>query len=130
MLSMTGTTAQDYQYAVFHQPNPKFPQRAAAQLGFSDEQIKTGLLCPVIGNTYAGSSLIGLTAILDVAKAGERIFMVSYGSGAGSDAFVLRVTEAIEERRAKAPSTADYIARRTQIDYATYARYRGKLAMK
>jgi hydroxymethylglutaryl-CoA synthase len=101
-------------------------------LGFSDEQIKTGLLCPVIGNTYAGSSLIGLTAILDVAKAGERIFMVSYGSGAGSDAFVIRVTEAIEGRRAQAqvPSTADYIARRTQIDYATYVRYRGKLIMK
>ena len=130
MLSQTGTSAQDYQYAVFHQPNPKFPQRAAAQLGFSDEQIKTGLLCPVIGNTYAGSSLIGLTAILDVAKAGERIFMVSYGSGAGSDAFVIRVTEAIEARRAQAPSTADYIARRTQIDYATYVRYRGKLIMK
>jgi len=132
MLSQTGTSAQDYQYAVFHQPNPKFPQRAAAQLGFSDEQIKTGLLCPVIGNTYAGSSLIGLTAILDVAKAGERIFMVSYGSGAGSDAFVIRVTEAIEAHRAQAqaPTTADYIARRTQIDYATYVRYRGKLTMK
>ncbi len=28
-----------------------------------------------------------------------------------------------------APKTADYIARRTQIDYATYVRYRGKLAM-
>jgi hypothetical protein len=26
--------------------------------------------------------------------------------------------------------TADYIARRTEIDYATYARYRGKLATK
>ena len=24
----------------------------------------------------------------------------------------------------------DYIARRTQIDYATYVRYRGKLAME
>ena len=26
--------------------------------------------------------------------------------------------------------TLDYIARRTEIDYATYARYRGKLQMK
>ncbi len=130
LMSATHTTAADYQYAVFHQPNPKFPQRAASQLGFSDEQIKTGLLCPVIGNTYAGSALIGLTAILDVAKPGERIFMVSYGSGAGSDAFVIQVTEAIEKCRSLAPTTADYIARRTQIDYATYVRYRGKLAMK
>jgi len=67
-----------------------------------------------------------------VAQPGERIFMVSYGSGAGSDAFVISVTEAIEARRshAHALTTADYIARRTQIDYATYVRYRGKLIMK
>jgi hydroxymethylglutaryl-CoA synthase len=56
--------------------------------------------------------------------------VVSFGSGAGSDAFSLRVTDAIEERRDRAPRTSDYIARRTPIDYATYARYRGKLAMK
>jgi hydroxymethylglutaryl-CoA synthase len=37
------------------------------------------------------------------------------------------VTDAIEERRGKALSTQDYIARRTQIDYATYTRYRGKI---
>jgi len=34
--------------------------------------------------------------------------------------------DAIRERRDRAPHTQDYIARRTQIDYATYARMRGK----
>jgi hydroxymethylglutaryl-CoA synthase len=130
MLEATGTTPQDYRYAVFHQPNTKFPQRVAEMLGFKKEQIATGLLVPVIGNTYAGAAIIGLTAILDVAEPGDRIFMVSFGSGAGSDAFVITVTEAILERRDRAPHTRDYIARRTQIDYATYARYRGKLTMK
>jgi hydroxymethylglutaryl-CoA synthase len=99
-------------------------------LGFKKEQIATGLLVPVIGNTYAGAAIIGLTAILDVAEPGDRIFMVSFGSGAGSDAFVLTVTEAIRDRRDRAPRTQDYIARRTVIDYATYARYRGKITMK
>jgi hydroxymethylglutaryl-CoA synthase len=56
--------------------------------------------------------------------------MVSFGSGAGSDAFAIRVTEAILERRERAPKTQDYIARRTEIDYGTYVRYRGKLTMK
>ena len=93
MMEQSGTTAADYTYAVFHQPNAKFPRRVAKELGFTDEQIKTGLLSPVIGNTYAGASPIGLTAILDVAKAGDRILMVSYGSGAGSDALDLRVTK-------------------------------------
>ena len=130
MMEMTGTTAKDYRYAVFHQPNVKFPQRAAKLLGFADEQIKTGLLVGVIGNTYAGSALIGLTAVLDEAQPGDKILLVSFGSGAGSDAFVLRVTDKITERQGRAPKTKDYIARRTVIDYATYARLRGKLTME
>ena len=130
MLQATHTTAADYRWAVFHQPNTKFPQRAAEILGFSKEQIAPGLLVPVIGNTYAGAAIIGLTAILDIAQPGDRILMVSFGSGAGSDAFALTVTDAITERRDRAPHTQDYIARRTVIDYATYARYRGKLVMK
>jgi hydroxymethylglutaryl-CoA synthase len=130
MMEASGRTARDYQWAVFHQPNTKFPQRVASLLGFTPEQIAPGLLSPVIGNTYAGAAIIGLTAILDVAKPGDRILMVSFGSGAGSDAFDITVTEKLPERREKAASTQDYIARRTEIDYATYARLRGKITMK
>jgi hydroxymethylglutaryl-CoA synthase len=127
LMEALGTTAADYTWAVFHQPNVKFPQRVAAMLGFSAEQIAPGLLVGDIGNVYAGSSIVGLTGILDVAQPGDRILMVSYGSGAGSDAFDLVVTDKILERRDRAPQTRDYIARRTEIDYATYTRYRRKL---
>jgi len=130
LMEMTGTAPKDYRYAVFHQPNVKFPQRAAKMLGFNDEQIKTGLLVGVIGNTYAGSAMIGLTAVLDEAKPGDKILLVSFGSGAGSDAFALRVTDKIAERQGRAAKTKDYVARRTPIDYATYARLRGKLVME
>jgi hydroxymethylglutaryl-CoA synthase len=130
LMAAAGRQPTDYQWAVFHQPNTKFPQKVAAMLGFSKEQIAPGLLVPLIGNTYAGSSLIGLSAVLDVAKPGDRIFLVSFGSGAGSDAFDMVVTEAIEARRDGAPTTQDYIQRRTEIDYGTYVRYRGKLAMR
>lgn len=130
LMEASGTTAQDYTYAVFHQPNTKFPTRVGKQLGFSSEQIAPGLLVPVIGNTYAGAAMIGLTAILDRARPGDTILMVSFGSGAGSDAFHIRVTDAILERQNRAPHTQDYINRRTEIDYATYARLRGKLTMK
>lgn len=123
------TTPRDYAAAVFHQPNPKFPERAARMLGFKAEQTRTGLLCPLVGNTYAGSSLLGLTAVLDEARPGDRLLLVSFGSGAGSDAFSLRVTEHIEERRGRAPSTRVYVERRRQIDYGTYVRYRKKLHM-
>ena len=129
LMAESGTTPADYAYAVFHQPNAKFPQRVAKQLGFSPEQIKTGLLSPIIGNTYAGASPLGLTAVLDEAKPGDRILVVSYGSGAGSDALDIRVTDKVLDRKKLALRTADYIARRVEIDYATYARYRGKIAV-
>ncbi|KAA5773093.1 hydroxymethylglutaryl-CoA synthase, partial [Pseudomonas aeruginosa] len=53
MLEKRGTRPSDYTYAVFHQPNAKFPQKAAKALGFTQEQIKTGLLVPRLGNTYS-----------------------------------------------------------------------------
>jgi len=130
LMEATGTTAKDYAFAIFHQPNTKFPQRAAASLGFSNEQINDGLLAPVIGNTYAGAGMIGLTAVLDIANPGDNILLVSFGSGAGSDAFSITVTEKLSACRNRAPFTKDYIARRTEIDYAVYARFRGKLVMK
>ncbi len=129
LMEALNMTSADFQYAVFHQPNAKFPQRVAKILGFTPEQIAPGLLSPRIGNTYAGSAVIGLTATLDVAQPGDRILVVSYGSGAGSDAFSLTVTERIIEARNLALTTEAYIARRTEIDYATYTRYRDKLKM-
>jgi hydroxymethylglutaryl-CoA synthase len=129
LMAAVERTSADYRWAVFHQPNAKFPERAAQLLGFSTDQIAPGLLSPRIGNTYSGSTMIGLTAILDVAQPGDRILMVSYGSGAGSDAFDLQVTERLLAVRDRAPKTEAYISRRTLIDYATYTRFRDKLKM-
>ncbi len=121
---------EEFTYAIFHQPNVKFPHRVAKRLGFTAEQLKPGLLSNEIGNTYAAAAITGLAAVLDIAQPGERILITSFGSGAGSDAFIWEVTDAIAERRERAPKVADYIRRRAEIDYALYARYRGKLLMK
>ena len=128
LMDSLGTSAADYRYVAFHQPNPKFPLKAAKRLGFERRQVEAGQLVNQIGNTYAGSALLGLTAVLDQARAGDRILVVSFGSGAGSDAISLRVTERIERSRGTAPATARYVARRTCIDYARYARHRKKIA--
>ena len=127
LMEALGTEPSDYTFAIFHQPNLKFPQTAAKRLGFTPEQVAPGLLVGEIGNTYAGSSLVSLTAVLDVAAPGDRVLVVSYGSGAGSDAFSMHITDAIVERQKRAPATRDYIARRTEIDYATYVRFTRKL---
>jgi hydroxymethylglutaryl-CoA synthase len=127
LMETLGTKPGDYDYVVFHQPNAKFPMKVGKKLGFTIEQIADGLLVNEIGNAYAASSPLGLTAVLDVAKPGSRVLLASYGSGAGSDAMSFQVTEAILECQRRAPLTRDYIARRVGVDYATYARYVGKL---
>ncbi len=117
----------DFAAAVFHQPNSKFPQKIAKQLGFTSEQIKHGLLAPYIGNTYAGASPLGLTDVLDYSKPGDRVLIASFGSGAGSDAFSFIVTDKIKDAVKRAPLTQDYIGRSIKIDYSRYARWRKKI---
>ena len=129
LLTELCTTPDDYDYAVFHQPNGKFPRRVAASLGFTSEQIEPGIVVTTLGNTYSASCMIGLAAILDIASAGDRIFMTSFGSGAGSDAFSLRVTERLDDIRSGAPSVSDLLAEKEYVDYATYARHKGKIRL-
>lgn len=124
LLRQLQLTSRDFAYAVFHQPNGKFPLQVAKELGFSSEQVLPGLLVVKIGNTYSGATMIGLAAVLDQAKPGERILAVSYGSGAGSDAFSVMVQDAIETKRDMAPKVLDYVNHRINIDYSTYARLR------
>ncbi|AWX32774.1 MAG: hydroxymethylglutaryl-CoA synthase [Methanosphaera sp.] len=129
MLDKTGTTAEDYDYAVFHQPNGKFYIRAARKLGFTEEQYKQGLLTPFIGNTYSGATPLGLSSVLDIAEPGDKIFAVSYGSGAGSDAFTIKVNKRIKEVQSKAKTIEELQNNLTYVDYATYAKFKGKIKM-
>jgi hydroxymethylglutaryl-CoA synthase len=130
ILKKSGMKPADFKYAIFHQPNGKFPLRAGKRLGFTTEQIETGRLVPTLGNTYSGSSPIGLTAVLDVAKPGDRIFMCSYGSGAGSDAFIYTVRERVLEARDLAPKTRWLLDKNVRyIEYGEYAKLRRKIRM-
>jgi len=117
----------DFNHAVFHMPNGKFPLTASKILGFRHEQIKNGLIVSRVGNFYSGSSPVGLCAVLDIAKPGDRILMTSYGSGAGSDSFSFVVKDKILERRDKARKTEEYIKNKENIDYGVYVKLRRKL---
>ena len=127
MLEKVDSMPCDYKYVVFHQPNGKFPVRVAKSLGFEEEQYLPGLLVDKIGNTYSGSSLLGLAAVLDIASSGDRILLVSYGSGAGSDCFDMTVTDEIKEAQKRSCKVVDYIQDKEYIEYSQYLRNTGKL---
>jgi len=71
---------------------------------------------------------LGLTAILDVSEPGDKILIVSYGSGAGSDAFIFEVTKRIDKTRDLAPKTRDLLDNnRCYLEYGEYAKFRQKI---
>jgi len=130
ILEKTGLKPSDFRYAVFHMPNGKFPFAAGKQLGFKREQIETGWLVNTMGNTYSGSSPTGLAAVLDVADPGDLILITSFGSGAGSDSFVLKATELLPERRGMGRAVRSMLdGTKRYLSYGEYAKYREKLVL-
>ncbi len=128
MLEKAKMKPGDFDYLIFHQPNGKFPTNAAKRLGFTESQYRYGLLTPTLGNTYSGSSPIGLAATLDEAKPGQLILLVSYGSGSGSDAFIFRTTQRLLEIRDLAPRTRKQLdEHKIYIEYGQYAKFRRKI---
>ncbi len=114
----------DVNFFVSHQPNLNFPVRVAKELGFKEEQFMPGLQVAKFGNTYSGSSPIGLASVLDIAKPNDRILIVSYGSGAGSDAYSFIVTDQILEKRGRQKFTIHQQVQSKNIEYVDYETYR------
>ncbi len=123
MLTKVKMKPSDFDFVIFHMPNAKFPREVAKKLGFTTKQLAPGFVVEYIGNPYSASSLIGLAAVLDVAKKGQKIFMCSYGSGAGSDAFVFEVTANIKNHQKKNLETVQkQIKNKEYIDYSLIAK--------
>lgn len=110
----------DFDFCVFHMPNGKFPRAVAKKLGFTSEQLAPSLVVDKIGNPYSASALLGLAAVLDNAKPGQKIFFASYGSGAGSDGFIFRTTENITQKQKKCSPVVKQIEKRIYISYPEY----------
>ncbi len=129
LLSKVKMKPSDFDYCVFHMPNGKFPQAVAKRLGFSDSQLSPSLVVKKIGNPYSASSLLGLSSVLDIAKPDQYVFMASYGSGAGSDAFVFKTTKNIVKKRKLLPRflVSRLIENKKYISYVDYLKYREKI---
>jgi hydroxymethylglutaryl-CoA synthase len=130
ILDRSGFKPSDFKYAVLHMPNGKFPLSAGKRLGFTRAQMEQGWVVNLMGNTYSGSSPTGLAAILDVAAPGDLILITSFGSGAGSDSFILRATELLPDRQGLAPAVRSMLeGPRKYLTYGQYAKLREKIVL-
>jgi hydroxymethylglutaryl-CoA synthase len=92
----------------------------AKKLGFEASQVQDPLFS-LIGNTGTAAGFLMLVAALEEANPGDRILFANYGDG--SDAFILRATQAITGIQTK-PMMKDRLARKRSIDYGTYLHWR------
>jgi len=119
-LEQTNKTPADFDYVIFHMPNTKFPLKVAKKYGFTKEQLQPGFLVPHIGNPYAASSPLGLISVLEQATRDQNILVVSYGSGAGSDAFWFKTEKPLKTITNNGKKIADYINSFEKINYLDY----------
>ena len=127
LFDRTGHKPEDYDFAVFQQPYGIIPHTVGERLGFTAAQIKSGVIADEIGDCGAASALLGLAAVLDRVGGGRRILVVSYGFGAGADAFSIETTREIEQRRPRHP-VSKILARKSLVDYPTACRLEYKYA--
>ncbi len=119
-------TAKDFSKVVFYAPDARSYAGLAKSLGFDKGQIQDPLYAQ-IGNTGTASAFVMLAAALDTADPGDKILFVTYGDGA--DAFIFQVTDTIGKTLMR-PMVQRDIERKTSINYARYATWRGLVRME
>ena len=123
LMKKLGTKAEDYAHVVIQQPDARSPGAIAKKLQFGDEAMASSSIAGELGDLGAASTPVALVSALDSAKVGDRIMVVSYGSGAASDAMSFKV---VSERKAS-PSLKSEIERRQYVDYVQYLKLKGAI---
>ena len=123
LMKKLSRTPEEYQHVVIQQPDARVPVSVGGKMLFKEPQLASSLTSKLVGDLGAASTPVSLAAALDVAKPGEKILVISYGSGAGSDALSFKV---VSERKAtvKFQQEAD---RKEYIDYVKYLKLKGAI---
>jgi len=123
ILKMLNRKPEEYQHVVIQQPDAKVPSTVAARMSFTDAQLSAGLVSKSVGDLGAASTAVGLAAALDAASVGDKIMVISYGSGAASDALSLKV---VSDRKSAFKVQAE-LDRKEYIDYVKYLKIKGAI---
>ncbi|MSQ26132.1 MAG: hydroxymethylglutaryl-CoA synthase family protein [Dehalococcoidia bacterium] len=120
LLKKAKLTPAEISKAVVYGPDARNHAALVRSLGFDPaKQVQDGLF-GTVGNTGAAHALLLLVAVLEQAKAGDRILVASYGDGC--DALLLQVKQPPVKARAVSMHLA---AKRTLASYDRFLLYRG-----
>jgi hydroxymethylglutaryl-CoA synthase len=93
VLAKANLKTDDIAAVAAQQANGSTTSRLARILGLPESVVAAGAYAGEIGDCGAASPLVSLVKILQTGEAKQRLLLVSYGWGAGSDAFVLTIDE-------------------------------------
>ena len=114
---------EEYQHVVIQQPDARVPVSVGGKMMFQEPQLAAGLTSKLVGDLGAASTPVSLAAVLDLAKVGDKILVISYGSGAGSDALSFRI---VSDRKATVRFQQE-VDRKEYIDYIKYLKLKGAI---
>ncbi|HEX9907742.1 MAG TPA: hydroxymethylglutaryl-CoA synthase [Thermoplasmata archaeon] len=123
LMKQLGRKPEEFNHIVIQQPDARVPATVGARMNFTDSQMAAGLTSKMLGDMGAASVPVSLVAVLDAAKVGDTIMVISYGSGAGSDAISFKK---ISDRRAD-PTFQAEADRKEYIDYIKYLKLKGAI---
>lgn len=127
VLKKAKLTAKDVTKVCFYGPDGRRHADLGKRLGLQPEQVQDSLLDSV-GNTGAAHSLMVLVGALEGAKAGDRIILISYGSGC--DAILFKVTEEINKVKDRRGIKRHLQMKRPLDNYEKYLRWRGLVPLE
>lgn len=123
LMRKIGSKPEEYAHAVIQQPDARSSQAIAKKLQLPDTSMASSEIAGELGDLGAASVPVALASALDAAKVGERILVISYGSGATSDAMSFKV---VSDRKSTTTLRSE-IDRKQYIDYVQYLKLKGAI---
>jgi len=125
LLKKLGKKPEDFTQVVFQQPDARLPGLAAKAIGVKPDKMALGTTVTALGDLGSASTFVGLAGVLDKAKAGDKILLVSYGSGSSSA--VSMIVGAGIEKCKRVATLEKYLKRKQYIDYVAYLKLAGTI---
>jgi len=129
LMSRLGLKGSVFNYLTAAEPDGRSIQAVAKLLGIPAEAAIPANLAPLLGDTGAAAPLLGLVTVMERGMPGEKALVISYGSGAGSDALAVNLTGDLAARKELAVTLAEVTGEKTYLSYPAYAKRVGLISV-